>query len=339
LYGLATHPDATDMQLADSIGLKRPTVTGIKNKLRRSGLFSYLKIPDFQALGAELLNVTYGSFGPRTPFDVRRESGVHKEGEKDPNIVFQVSSDTDFINFTITPNFSSWKSLKTRYESKFPLKTFCSDFNHAHFPLDQCRFFAMLEFGSQLSHLFSIEQKVPSKKPPRTSERGKLSKNELLLLYAMTKYPEYTDKKISDLVGLSKVTVSSIRRKLVSEQLIEKKTYIDVDKLGCEILGFYHAHFSPQATLEGRREGTKKFLEVTRPVFSVGDDQEAAGIVICKDYTTYKTMYEEIVRYYEDKSFLLSEPRILLFPIKKIKLLQLSFHPLVKDLVGLKTDI
>ena len=61
----------------------------------------------------------------------------------------------------------------------------------------------------------------------------------------LTKYPEISDSKIGGEIGVSRHTVSRLRRDFVQNNLIRKINLPDLKKLGFEIMTFYHIKFDP----------------------------------------------------------------------------------------------
>lgn len=73
LYGLVRYPHLKDREIADKMGLKHPTVTSIRRRLREYGYFRTVKLPMLQNLGCEILAVSYTNFNPVIPLKKRVE--------------------------------------------------------------------------------------------------------------------------------------------------------------------------------------------------------------------------------------------------------------------------
>ena len=57
LHGLIANPDLNDIELARKVRMKRSTLTGIKNKLARTGFYITVMVPNLPLLGYELLTI------------------------------------------------------------------------------------------------------------------------------------------------------------------------------------------------------------------------------------------------------------------------------------------
>ena len=61
LYEIVKSPHYNDYKLAEHTNIKLSTVTAIRRRLKKNGIYHTIRIPNLQFLGAELLAVSYGS--------------------------------------------------------------------------------------------------------------------------------------------------------------------------------------------------------------------------------------------------------------------------------------
>ena len=71
LWVSAEYPDLVDKGLSKKLDIKRRTFHAIKTKLKKNGVFSTLIVPDFNAIGFEILSICYGNFNPDISFGIQ----------------------------------------------------------------------------------------------------------------------------------------------------------------------------------------------------------------------------------------------------------------------------
>ena len=114
-----------------------------------------------------------------------------------------------------------------------------------------------------------------------------LTKKEKLMLYGVAKYPQMTDKELSEKLNLKHSTITSIRHRLKENEYIRKLIIPKLQSLGCEMLVVIYTHFSPLIPLPERIGITGKTIEVFDEIFfSVGEQDKGFSLSLSKDYTT-----------------------------------------------------
>ncbi|MCK4491810.1 MAG: response regulator, partial [Candidatus Altiarchaeales archaeon] len=90
LYGLAQHPNASDITLSKKLGIPRTTITGIKNKLRKKQFYRKINTPNLPKLGCELLTLSYIKFNPSGIINERKTHT--KKILKQPELIYAQST-------------------------------------------------------------------------------------------------------------------------------------------------------------------------------------------------------------------------------------------------------
>jgi DNA-binding Lrp family transcriptional regulator len=69
LHAMIENPDATDLMLADSIGMSRHTISKARKKLDETGVIVKKQIPNLNKLGFKIMTFDHINFNPRKPID------------------------------------------------------------------------------------------------------------------------------------------------------------------------------------------------------------------------------------------------------------------------------
>ena len=102
-----------------------------------------------------------------------------------------------------------------------------------------------------------------------------LTTKEKLMLYGLVKYPQLTDKELSEKLDLKHSTVTAIRHRLKENEYLRKLTIPKLQSMGCEMLVVIYTNFSPLIPLLERIEITGETIEVFPEIFfSVGEQDK-----------------------------------------------------------------
>ena len=113
----------------------------------------------------------------------------------------------------------------------------------------------------------------------KTMKKVELTKKEKLMLYGLAKYPQLTDKELSEKLGLKHSTITSIRHRLKENEYLRKLIIPKLQSMGCEMLVAIYTNFSPLIPLLERIEITGKTIEVFDEIFfSVGEQDKGFSL-------------------------------------------------------------
>ena len=305
LYGLVRYPCLNDSELSVKIGVKLSTLTSIKRRLNDQNVFRQLLVPLLNRLGSELLAVIYTQFNPVIPLEER--VSITKEtievfdeiffstGEQEKG--FSISLAKDYtsigrIDDIRTETFGSLGLLEKEYPSEviFPFKS-----------SEIIRFF---DFSRVLRSMFDIsDSDEPGSDIDAFSmdEVYSLSSKEKRVYTALVQYPTATTQEIGEKVGLSRHTVSRMKKKFFDLRLLKHLTIPDMRQLGFEILSFYHYQFSP-----GKSPSMEDILYLDGPstVFLARRKYEIVMISAYQTYQEYKEDKMKKIRFLKENDFI-----------------------------------
>lgn len=310
-YGLVEYPLLTDLQLSKKLGLKRTTVTAIRNKLLRQNFYTPQFIPNFAALGCELLCVLDCPL-PKEPPKKRRMPTALADYS---GAVLAFGTDKEFFSLIIAEHFAEAKKLYDAVASKYEV----SELERPHmyyYPSLTDEISVRVSFSQPLKHLFGIELKQEKQKELQCTGRS-LTRNEKRVLYALTKFPDLIDKRLAWKVGLSRVTVGRIRKMLLEENFLQRVNVPNLQRLGFELMTLSHSKGKCAA-------GT-----LAPVILSISGGSESSHVSVYTNYTQYKAMLKERGE---------QPQREIVFPMASITSSKSDFAQLVKKVLELDVD-
>jgi len=156
LYGLTMYPDLSDINLSNKLGIPRTTVTGIKNKLGRKKFYNRERIPNFPALGCELISFSHIKFNPSGTFDERCDKGAIDKISRNPEFVFVNSLDTEEFAIHVSRNYTDFTDSADSVWDIYKENDFINEISVYHFPFKNSVIPRFLDFSSLLHRIFGL---------------------------------------------------------------------------------------------------------------------------------------------------------------------------------------
>ncbi|MFW6120603.1 MAG: hypothetical protein ACOC80_06840, partial [Petrotogales bacterium] len=159
-----------------------------------------------------------------------------------------------------------------------------------------------------------------------------LTDKEKLALYGLVRYPNLTDKKLSEELDLKPSTVTSIRHRLRKKDYFRSLIIPTLQNIGCEMLAVIYTNFSPLIPLEERVEITGRAIEVFEEIFfSIGEQDKGFSLSLSRDYTTVGRINDIRTQTFGGRGLLEDEyPSMVLFPFDISKIYRFfDFAPLL----------
>lgn len=340
LHGLVRYTYLNDRELSDRLGMKHSTVTTIKHRLARNGCYTKKRIPFLQNLGCEMLGVTYADFNPAVSAEARIEKAREKIEIYD-ELFYSVGETNNGFSLSFSKNYTNIEKIgdiRTQLfaelgllEGNFPTQVV--------FPFETSEIIRFLDYSRLLAKDFGIEEE--GKEDRREFVKGDpvtLSKREKIVFYALVKYPESRDGTIGHKTGLSRHTISNIRRRLEEKGLVRTIAIPDLNKLGFEILCFGHTRLNPKTPFDTETIDMS-FLDTGSVIFLAAKRFENIMLSIYRTYENFKVENSALVRYLKENDMLADMPLVRLYSIRRmITIKDLVFGPFVKQLLDLNVD-
>lgn len=343
LYGLVRWPELNDIELSKRISCKRPTVTAIRNKLKKEGVYVDVIAPNLEMLGCEILTVRYGSFNPTKSYESRRK---YSSLDRFPEVFYKQSGDTQRIAMSASTNFTEVMRYIEYSSIAYSRNNLASEdgIRHVFFPLKLSRMLRFLDYAPLLKQNFKInmpEDKATVDLTQRETQRREFTENEKIVLYAIVKYPDLNDGEIAKNVSMTRQSVNKMRRKFEKEKIIRRIRIPDVKKLGYEIMLFVHYSSNPRYTMEDRKGGIKHVLDTYPGItLMVAGNLETVVMGFEKTFTDLKRDYSQFLSLYKKSNYLTKEPVTMVLPTDGIKeSTNGRYHPLLKKILQIKKEV
>lgn len=338
LYGLVKYPQLTDKELSEKLDLKHSTVTSIRHRLKENNYLRKLIIPKLQGMGCEMLVVIYTHFSPLIPLLERIEiTGktieVFEEiflsvGEQDKGFSLSLSKDyatIGRINDIRTQTFGGRGLLEEEYP------------NMVVFPFEISKIYRFFDFAPLLRRSFNLDFEPEAEIENvdfGDTENVVLSDTEKNAYCILISYPELSDSDIGRDLGVSRHTVSRLRRKFEKNNLMGKLNLPNFVKLGFEILVFYHISFDPRNP-PNMEEDEAASLMSDSTVFFASRRFEAVMIFIYNDYEKYKLDRTKIMQVLKENQWIAEDPVIRSYSLRTMAFIKdFKFAPIASKIVG-----
>ena len=338
LYGIARYPKLTDKQLSEKLELKHSTVTSIRNRLRENEYFRTLTIPRLQNMGCKMLVAIYTNFSPLIPLEERIEiTGAAIEvfdeiffsvGEQDKGFSLSLAQDyasIGRINDIRTQTFGGRGLLEDEYP------------NMVVFPFEISKVYRFFDFAPLLKSSFEldIESDEEMKKFETFSEEEmSFSDTEKNAYCMLIKYPELSDGDIGAEMSVSRHTVSRLRRKFESNNLIRWINLPNLKSLGFEILSFLHIQFDPRNSPDIEKEEAS-ILMSDSTVFMASRMFEAVMISIYSNYDDYNKDTTRIMQTLKENKWIAENPMIRTYSLHEMIFIKdFKFAPITRKVLG-----
>jgi DNA-binding MarR family transcriptional regulator len=148
-----------------------------------------------------------------------------------------------------------------------------------------------------------------------TSEKI-LNENEQKVLFALCKFPNDTDKELSQKFGLAESTFTTIRNRL-AENLFKPYLVPMLNRIdgGAELMGVIFSNFSLVVPLEQRVNRSKRTIDEI--FLSIGEPEKGYSLSISKNYTDFARINEIRTETFGRMGLLEGEfPHEIIFPFE-----------------------
>jgi DNA-binding MarR family transcriptional regulator len=335
LYGLVRYPSLNDSELSSQIGVKLSTLTSIKRRLHDQQVFRQLLVPLLNRLGSELLAVIYTQFNPVIPLE-ERVSITKKTIEVFDEIFFSTGEQEKGFSISLAKNYSSIGRIDDiRTETFGSLGLLEKEYpSEVIFPFESSEIIRFFDFSRVLESMFNLE--YSDKKRSDIDEFKidgfhSLSSKEKKVYTSLVQFPTATTQQIGEKVGLSRHTVSRMKKKFFDLHLLKHLTIPDLKQLGFEILAFYHYQFSP-----GKSPSMDDILYLDAPstVFLARRKYEIVMISAYKTYQEYKEDKMQKIRFLKENDFISYTPLVRKYMFERMVFMKnFVFHPIANKII------
>jgi len=341
LYGLARYPGLSDIDLASRIGVDRSTIFKSKRKFREWQLIQLLNVPSGTAVGAELLTVVFTKYEPAAPVEIRENTEEFRQWVGHPKCVFHAATDTDSVSMVYSKSYTDFKSVFDPVMDAYMDEEFVEDIKCYHYPFGLTS--SSCDSALAVDNTFNLVRN--DLEDEALLEEGyavvptKLTEKDKLALYAFVKYPAHSDLELSRRTGISRPTISGKRNKFFQTGLLSRQAHVDWQKIGCELMSFYHVDIKPRASQEDLMRVYSSFRNIGAALFSYIQPGEIFGSFLSQCYIEMKNGMDDVVRTLTEEGLIQERPAHVIMPLKSLKVNKVNYAPMVKSMLDVSKEI
>lgn len=323
-WGIARYPNDNDNQLSKRLRIKRSTITAIRNRLRKGEMYDVVNIPNFKALGAELITMSYGRFN--VPAEKRKEL-AEKEGFSVLESSYSFQTDNEFVKGFISKNMVEFERNMNFSMNKANKYSILKKYRIVHFLYELDKVYKFCSYSGLLKKLFEVGVKEKAEEEQEEEIERKLNKNEKKVLLKLIEYPEISAYDLSFKVDLTRATCAKIKNRLIKDGFVKAAIIPDIAKLGVELMILNHIRDTRIS------DDAIKYLLEKNPylVFLAAGNREVIGLSFFKDYNEYTEFMKKYNIY--EKGIVSEKPIVFKLHIKDFKSKQLNLLDITNKLL------
>lgn len=337
LYGLAKYPHLKDKELSSKLNLKHSTVTSIRRRLREKKYFRRLIIPRFEMIGCRMLVVIYTNFSPLIPLEERVEI-TEKTIETFDEIFFSVGEQDKGFSLSVSHDYATIGHINDIRTWTFGGRGLLEE-EYPHmvvFPFEISRIYRFFDYAPLLKKSFQLnleEEKEKIDLDFSQQHHVTFSDTEKNVFYMLVGYPEMSDSEIAKELGVSRHTVSRVRRRFGNNNLIKKIILPNLKKLGFEILAFYHICFDPRNPPNMENNEAASLMTDSTILLSTRAF-EAVKISIHMDYEDYKNDMMKTMHVLKENRWIARNPVIHTYSLNTMVFIKdFKFAPITHKII------
>lgn len=340
LFGLVSNPELNDSELATKYHVKLSTLTSIKRRLYEKDMFYQVAVPLLNRLGSELLAIIYTQFNPVIPLEERVQKA--KESiEVFDEIFYSIGEQEKGFSISLSKNYTNIGHInEVRTETFGRLGLLEKEYpTEVVFPFLTSSIIRFFDFSRALAAVFGMKQKNRDTDEQWFQTNGPiyLSEKEKKVYTSLVGYPNASTQQVGELVGMSRHTVSRMKKRFFDSGLLKQITVPNLKQLGFEILAFYHLQFNP-----GRVPVAEDifYLDTPSTIFLARRKFETVIISAYPNYQDYKEDKMEKIRYLKENEFIVYTPSVRKYMFDRMVFLkQFDFAPITKKILEANNNI
>lgn len=342
LHSLVRNPNLPDRELADLIKIKHSTLTTIRNRLRKNDFYRTLNFPNLEYLGSKMLVVIYTKFSPLIALDERIDI-TGNTIEVFDEIFLSVGEQDKGFSLSLSEDYASIGKINDIRTQTFGVRGLLEETypNMVIFPFAISKIYRFFDFAPLIHHVFQLNSIQETGKktynyitPDNIISLSETGKN---VYSTIIQFPEISADEIGAELGISRHTVSRMKRRFEQENLLKKMYLPNLKKLQFQILAFYHIQFSPSTPPDIERDQAL-ILQSDSSIFFATRNFEAVMICVYTDYNDYRQDKNRITQTLKENQWVTATPLILSYSLDSLVFIKdFKFTPITAKV--LKCDM
>lgn len=315
LSDLASSPMRTDRAIAEKHGIKRSTITAIRNKLINQNYISFNVMPSPVLLDCGILLIAHCTLNHAT-FEAIHSADIPSE------VVFLTASDKDLIMLACDNNYGNLTDMYNRFITSLEKKKILLDSKVWYFPQLKKKFQPHISMANTLRSVFllpTVQNTFQFNPDPIV-----LTRKEENLLKAIVQNPCTTDIALQKETGVSRPKISQFKKKMLLEGYIYPFGFPNFIKLGFEL--FHVNIFKFKNNIEQKQ--ILPVIENPQVCFSMHNARDLVTFSFYENYEEYDKSQTGILNNLD--GLLVPKNDLFLMPIIDILYQKMNTSNLVK---------
>lgn len=334
LYGITSFPNCNDRELAEKLGIKQPTFSAIRRRLKKEGYYKILYVPMIQSLGAEILAVIYTNFNPVIPLEKRVEITGQKI-EKSEEILFSMGEEDKGFSISFAKNYTTIGDINdVRTETFGKLRLIEKEYpKEVIFPFSISKVYRFFNFAPLMARLFGYDEEDVAENF-FSSKDLTMSKKEKMIFCKLIEFPETSSKDIAEMLDVTRHTVGKLRKKFIEKGYIKVIAIPNFRKLDLKILTFYHVQLNPHNPPDFEKDEIKQLLD-NSIVFLASRKFEFVAMSLHSDYEDHAICKTKIMQKLKERDWITLNPVIRTYSLNKSRIIKdFTFSQITKKILG-----
>ena len=342
LYGLVKYPDLSDIAIHEKMSVKKSTFAVLKKKLRENGYYSTIRVPILQHIGCTFLIFSYLNLNRKTTLKERLKI-IKENSDTFAEEFFTVTEANNAVNISIAKNMTDFERNFAQVIRVYEDNNLLGEdgITTVRYPFELTRCLSFFDYAPVLNRVLGLnieskESKGSKKLPLKIMDvkNVDLSKFEKKIFHGLIKYPEDSDANIAKKVKCARQSVTKAKERFYEEGRIKKKRYLNLKKLGFEILAVTHSKCNPRKTLEERDAGIEYISDIKTPIFHISKNFDRISITPYKDFEDFHNLHDTSFNFCSKKEVCVGEPKTILLSIPRMTIIKNNIYaPLVEKVL------
>ena len=342
-YGQIRYPLLNDRELADRLDFKMTTLTAIKNRLKKSGYLSKIRVPMFHKFGCELFQVSFGqAYAPDSTSDV---SKVLAQCERpNPRCFHSMQNSHQHMFMQVFRNYTEAKRINDRFTKAYLQDKFHGEnsFKQVLFPFQLINVLNIFDYAPILKKTFSIEEPKMANKGNKGNQRVnlvpqavRLKKLEKKILYGLVKYPSIADSRVCKKIGTTRQAVARMRKKFEKDGIIRTIKVANLQKIGYNLFVLFHIRLDPSRNAREIKDGINKIIDIMPPVFMVSEDIQIIHLSAFRNFEHCLEVTNELYSFFVRNELFETSPASIPFSIHSVNMgMNHDYSRAIKNILG-----
>jgi len=334
LCGMCKNPYMSPKDLAEFLDLNYWTVYKSINKMKNKGIFKEVVIPNFKALGFELLVVGYGSLTKKKMDVLQRVRTLKTELKFSSGIFYSFAESYRGFVLAVSRNFTEVAKGLIYAERLIHVREFLKgeSTEMVILPFEITEIPLFFDYSNLICKEFNLDIK---RKSERVTRMKKLTKKDAQVMLEIVRDPEAKISHIAKTLNMAPQSVSKIKERLFAEGYIFKRIIPNLPLLGYDVLVFAHWNSNPEVMEKMQNINLEDFgYDLSNVVFSAYNSLEGVALAPFKSLKESRDIVAFFENFGEETGVLTKEPNILFLSLQEgVVMRDHEYYPLLTSIL------